>query len=136
MRSVRKIALVTGASSGIGWEFAKILAKNEIDVILVARNASKLQELADEVQKLGVKAHVFATDLTDQKALEDLCRRLDSQEMAVEYLINNAGFGGLGFFIQTDWAKEQQMLTVNVVALTHLTKHFVKQMVSRGSGKI
>ncbi|MBX7044695.1 MAG: SDR family oxidoreductase [Ignavibacteria bacterium] len=131
------IALITGASSGIGLEFARIFARNKCDVVLVARSEEKLTALADELKKThGVKVKVIAKDLADKNAPSEIKAELDAEKIEIEYLINNAGFGGYGLYYETDWKKENDMIQVNVTALAELSKIFVKEMVKRNSGRI
>ncbi|MBS1515082.1 MAG: SDR family oxidoreductase [Bacteroidetes bacterium] len=132
-----KTALITGASSGIGLEFARIFARNKCDVVLVARSEEKLTALADELRKThGVKVKVIAKDLADKNAPAEIKAELDAEKIEIEYLINNAGFGGYGLYYETDWKKENDMIQVNVTALAELSKVFVKEMVKRNSGRI
>jgi short-subunit dehydrogenase len=132
-----KTALITGASSGIGLEFARIFAKNKSDLVLVARSAGKLNELADELSKAhNIKVKVLAKDLADKNASAEIKAELDKEKIEIEYLINNAGFGGYGLFHETDLKKENDMIQVNVTSLVELSKYFVKEMVKRNSGKI
>src|SRR5712692_4832071 len=133
----RNTALVTGASSGIGHELARRFAEAGYDVVLVARSADRLQALADELeQRHGVAARAIASDLADPAAPEALYAEVQRAGIAVDILVNNAGFGSYGPFAETDLATELQLLQVNVVALTHLTKLFLRDMLRRGNGKI
>ncbi|MDH3196839.1 MAG: SDR family oxidoreductase [Candidatus Krumholzibacteria bacterium] len=133
----RPTALVTGASSGIGEALARRLAAEGHDVVLVARNAERLQAVAQEIESVhGVSAHVLARDLSDPRAPDDIYRTLTERGIRVDVLVNNAGFGGYGFFQDTDLAHELGMIQVNVTALVHLAKLFVRDMVARGSGRV
>jgi len=132
-----KTALITGASSGIGLEFARIFAKNKSDLVLVARSAEKLNELAEELSKAhNIKVKVLAKDLADKNASAEIKAELNKEKIEIEYLINNAGFGGYGLFNETDLKKENDMIQVNVTSLVELSKFFVKEMVKRNSGRI
>jgi uncharacterized protein len=128
-------ALITGASSGIGAELARLCAGDGYAVILVARRADRLAELAENLaHEYGVAARVIATDLADaaeRAALHDQTRADN-----VEILINNAGFGLRGTFTETDWEAESRLFQVNMIAVAHLTKLFAKDMSRRGSGRI
>ena len=95
-------ALITGASTGIGLEFAKIFAQNGYDLVLVARSADKLQKLAAELS--NVKTHIIAKDLSLPTAPKEIYDELEAKNIAIEVLINNAGFGDYGFFHETDWS--------------------------------
>jgi short-subunit dehydrogenase len=130
-------ALITGASSGIGRELARVFAEHHYQVILIARDRKSLEALASELhQKFLVPARVEVCDLANRPALEDLITRLQSEHLVVDVLVNNAGVGVEGAFLQTDWPREREMLDVNVYALIRLTKAFLPQMVNRRSGRI
>src|SRR5262245_57069565 len=130
-------ALITGASSGIGWELAKLFAEDKYDLVLVARNKKKLDERArDLTAGLGVPVRVMARDLADPKAPEQIFRKLAEDGTAIDALVNNAGFGVYGPFAKTDRAKELEMIRVNVMALTHLTKLFLPAMLEKRAGRI
>jgi len=137
LKTVKETALVTGASSGIGLEFARIFSKNGSDLILIARSEEKLYALAKELeQAYGIKAKVMAKDLSDKNAPEEIYNELKKEKIEIDYLVNNAGFGGYGKYYETDWKKEEDMIQVNITALAHLTKLFVKDMVKRNNGRI
>ncbi|MBZ5617630.1 MAG: SDR family oxidoreductase [Acidobacteriia bacterium] len=128
-------ALITGASGGIGAELAKLCAAGGYDVILVARSADRLEELAASLsQAHGIEARALAEDLADPAAPETIFERTRGD--TIEILINNAGFGVLGPYVETDWAAEARLLQVNVVALAHLTKLYLPEMLRRRSGRI
>lgn len=132
-----KTALITGASSGIGYELSQLLAADGYNLVLVARNGRKLTELAAELCRAGqINVTILAKDLADPAAPDEIFRTLRAQSIAVDVLINNAGFGAHGPFAQNDWAEEMGMLQVNAIALTRLTKLFLPGMIQRGSGKI
>ena len=132
-----KTALITGSSGGIGYELAKIHAANGGDLVLVARSKNKLDELKTElVKKHGISVHTIGKDLSVPGAAKEVYDELNKLKISVEYLINNAGFGDFGLFESCDWEKQEQMINVNVLALTHLTRLFLPSMVSRGSGRI
>jgi short-subunit dehydrogenase len=128
--------LITGASSGIGLELARIFAKNRHDLVLVARNEPKLRELAEEARASGVRAHVIAADLSVPGAVQTLTDRLQTLGVDVDILVNNAGYGLLGPFVETSLDVELAMIQVNIVALTELTKRLLPGMVARRSGRI
>ncbi|WP_208978868.1 SDR family NAD(P)-dependent oxidoreductase [Pseudovibrio denitrificans] len=132
-----KVALITGASSGIGRELARLHAEKGGDVILVARRGEVLRQLKDELETAwGVQAQVIEADLVDEKAPRMIFEAVEASGWEVEYLINNAGFGGRGKFHERDWQDERDMMQVNVVSLTALTHLFLPQMVARNSGRI
>ncbi len=133
----RKLALITGASAGIGKEFARYHASLGGDVILVARREEALHKLAAElVSKHGVKAHVFAADLGTVEGTTSLYNAVKAKGHNVDILINNAGFGFHGLFQEADISRNLAMVDLNIkslMALTHLVLH---DMVARRSGKI
>jgi len=134
---MRKTALVTGASSGIGLELARIFAERGNDLVLVARNNKKLVEIADDLRsRYQIKAYAVSLNLNDRDAPLQLCEEVNRKGLTVHYLINNAGSGCFGQFLETPWDKEEAMLSLNVYALTRLTKLFLPGMVKRGEGRI
>jgi hypothetical protein len=137
MADAKKTALITGASAGLGVEFAKLFAKDGHDVALVARRRDKLDEVAADVAKAhGVKASVFAADLTDPAAPKKLYDAVAAAGGDVEFLVNNAGFGSNGAFVEVEAGRELDMIEVNVKALVHLTRLFLPGMVARKSGRV
>ena len=124
-------ALITGASSGIGMELARTLAKKGYDLILVARNREQLEKLQRE---LPVKVKVVVVDLSIEQKVKELCVLM--RQEAVDLLVNNAGFGVYGNFTETEVSKELEMLAVNVKAVHMMTKFFLKDMEKRNHGTI
>ncbi len=132
-----KTALITGASGGIGYELALLLARDGFDCILVARSRDKLDELAARLEsEFRVKTLVVARDLSKPTAVDEIYEEVSAASMSIDVLVNNAGFPVYGRFVDTDWQAELDMLQVNVVALTALTKLFVRGMVERRHGRI
>lgn len=130
-------ALITGASSGIGLELARVFAADGIDLILSARSEDKLNALAKEVNEAyGVKAEVIVADLSVQGQAQSVYDLAKKNGWEVDYLVNNAGFGVYGVFAETDWTAEANMLNVNIVALTQLTKLFLPDFINKGQGRI
>jgi len=133
----RPVALITGATSGIGLELARMFAHEGNDLVIVARNETRLGKVADELrERFKVNVVTIAADLAQPDAADGIARRVADDGIAVEYLVNNAGFATFGLFANTDIATELQLLQVNVVALTHLTKLLLPAMLARGSGRI
>ncbi|WP_224247474.1 SDR family NAD(P)-dependent oxidoreductase [Hyalangium gracile] len=133
----KQTALITGASSGIGLDFARLFAEGGYDVVLVARTESRLKALADELTaKHGVRARVVAADLSDPAAVRQLMERLKAEDVRVDVLVNNAGYGSYGPFAETDLDSELRMIQVNISALTALTKAVLPGMLARRSGRI
>lgn len=132
-----KTALITGASSGIGYELAKIFARENTQLIITARREEKLQNLKNELEKNhSIQVHLFTADLSKTDAPElifDFCKENNLQ---VDYLINNAGIGDYGFFSESSWDTTQTMIDLNIKSLTHLTRLFLPGMIERKSGKI
>lgn len=130
-------ALITGASSGIGLEFARIAASWQMNLILLARNAEKLKQLRTELEGLyPVKVLAVGCDLSMPDTVEKINTLLVGRNIVPDILINNAGFGLYGAFDKTDAGSETDMMQVNMVALTELTKIIYQQMLERGSGRI
>lgn len=132
-----KAGLITGASSGIGLELAKIHASKGENVLLVARRKEKLLVLAEEIEaKFKVQALVFECDLGDEKAVEELIESIASKGIFVNYLFNNAGFGGWGAFADRNAHEDRNMVAVNIQALIRLTHAFLPEMVKQNEGRI
>jgi short-subunit dehydrogenase len=130
-------ALITGASSGIGKELAIQFAKGGDDVVLVARSEGKLQELAEQIRKnYSVAATVIRSDLATIDGVDQLCDQLRERTIHVDTLVNNAGFGALGKFAELSIDRQTDMLLVNVVALTRLTRALLPAMLHRGRGGV
>jgi short-subunit dehydrogenase len=129
----KPFALITGASSGIGYELAKLFAQDGINLVLVARQHNLLTQLADELRdSCQVEVIVIVKDLSKIEEVRTLYQEVRQLNLDIEFLVNSAGIGDYGLFIKTDWEKELAMLNVNVVALTYLTKMFAQDMVERG----
>jgi short-subunit dehydrogenase len=131
-------ALITGASAGIGTEFARQLARRARSLILVARREERLAELRDELQQQHSKINVRIqkADLADPVQLKELIAWLGREKVEVDLLVNNAGLGDLGPFATSDPSRNEQMMLVNVVALTLLTRHLLPQMIGKRRGGI
>ena len=131
-------ALITGASAGIGREFARQLAGRGRSLILVARREQKLNELREDLkqQHPNLTVHIRKADLADPTQLKELVAWLEREKIDVDLLINNAGLGDLGPFATSDPIRNEQMTLVNVVALTSLTRHLLPQMIARKRGGI
>jgi len=132
-----KTALITGASAGIGREFAKIFAREGYQLILVARNTQALSELADSLKKEhGISVRTMAKDLSRPETPEEIYEELRDDSLAIDVLVNNAGAGVGGLFKDTDLSAELSTIQLNLASLTHLTKLFLRDMLKRRSGKI
>ena len=129
--------LLTGASSGIGYEMASQLAAKKLNLILVARNETKLQQMQKELTtRHGILVHYIVKDLSDVQAAIDIYEVLQREKIVVTALVNNAGVGNYGNFIETSLDEELKMIQLNISSVVALTKLFAKDMVSRKSGKI
>jgi len=134
---VSKTALITGASGGIGYELALLFARDGFDCILVARGHEKLNALAARLEsEFRVKTMVLPKDLSNPSAVDEIYEEISAASMPVDVLVNNAGFPVFGLFSETDLDTELEMLQVNVVALTQLTKLFLRGMIERRYGRI
>jgi short-subunit dehydrogenase len=134
---MNKTALITGASSGIGLEFAKLLAAEGYNLVLIARDEQKLREIAASLPtKFNVSVKIYPKDLSVTSDTENLVRQIREEVGTIEILINNAGFGLSGAFVDTDLGRELEMIQLNVVSLVIFTKLLAKEMVQRKSGKI
>ncbi len=133
----RETALITGASSGIGLELARSFARTGYNLVLVARSREILDKLAREFTgQTGVGARVIGTDLSKPSAPMEIYEELQRQGVVVDVLVNCAGFGASGLFSEIEAQRQLDMIQVNVVALTELSRLFLKDMVARRSGKI
>lgn len=131
----RKTALITGASGGIGLDLARLFARDGYDLFLVARSEERLKEIAAELQRdHGIHAMVIAADLSRPEAPETIMAATGEAE--IDVLVNNAGFGFTGRFDQLDTRRQLDVVQVNLVALTHLTRLVLPRMVARGDGRI
>lgn len=135
--SSRPLALVTGASSGIGLEIARRLAAEGHDLVLVARSRDRLEALAGELRSAqGVVVHVLPEDLAQRDGADRVAAELRRRGLFVDVLVNNAGFGLYGRHVDTALEDEQQMIDVNITTLTRLTKLLLPGMVKRGRGRV
>jgi hypothetical protein len=133
----KQTALITGAANGIGYELAYIFAQNNYNLVLVDRLEGKLQEIAQNFQEeFSISVKYIVKDLSKATSPEEIFQELAQDNIKVDVLVNNAGFGTYGLFNETSLTDELEMLQVNLVCMTHLTKLFLKNMVEQGKGKI
>ena len=133
----KRTALITGASAGLGKELASLFSKDKHDVVLVARSESKLKTLADDLANThGIKAHVVAADLGKPSAPAEIYAATRQKGVEVDFLVNNAGFGSNGAFLDLDLAREAEMVEVNISSLLKLTHNYARAMKERGFGRI
>ena len=136
-RWAKKWALITGASAGIGWEFAKQLAAGGTNLVLTARRADRLQKLAaDLATKYGVNTEVFTADLARSEAPGEIFAFTSRKRLQIDLLINNAGFGAFGFIHQIPESVLLEMIRVNCAAVVQMTRLYVPEMVERRSGDV
>lgn len=132
-----KTALITGASGGLGSEFASLCAKKKYDLVLVARNHAKLTSLKEDLEnRYGITVYLCLTDLSLPDAALEVFRFVQENGLRIDLLINNAGFGDSGDFAESDWKRQADMVQVNVTALMQLTHCFLKPMMAQGGGRI
>jgi short-subunit dehydrogenase len=130
-------ALITGASNGIGLEFAKVFAANKNNLVLVARSEEKLNQLAIELRKdFNITVKVIVADLSKMEQVQQVYNTCKTENLQIDYLVNNAGFGTYGFFVETDWKKTEEMIDLNIKSLTLLSRLFGADMVANKAGKI
>src|SRR5664280_2186971 len=123
---MNKTALITGVTSGIGYELAYIHAKQGGNVILVARSKDKLEQIKKDLENnYKINAHIIEKDLSLKDSAKDVYDEIIKNNITVDYLINNAGFGDYGFFNDSDWGKLERMINLNITALSQLTKLFI-----------
>jgi short-subunit dehydrogenase len=136
MENTNKYALITGATSGIGYELAKLFANDHYNLAIVARDQTELETTSAELRKSGVEVITIAKDLFQPNAAEEVYNEIKAKGIEIDVLVNNAGHGLYGKFVETDLGMEVNIIHLNIISLVTLTKRFLKDMVSRGSGKI
>lgn len=137
-KSKNQTALITGATSGFGWEFCKLFAKDGFSLILVARDENKLQDSVDklEAEFPAIDINYFSIDLAQIDAAGELYDKIDQKGLTVDILVNNAGVGQQGLFVDNEIQKELDIMMLNMVSVMQLTKLFMREMVLKGEGKI
>ncbi len=129
--------LITGASGGLGENFAEIFAEKGYNLVLIARSEDKLKQIAQNLEnKYNIKTTVLAQDLSQPKSAEKIYNEVKNQGIEVDVLINNAGFGKIGAFVDEKLSTLTEMLNLNVTTLTELTALFLPEMLKRNQGKI
>lgn len=137
MNAPNQTALITGASGGIGYELAKLFARDHYNLVLVARSGDKLNQLAADLQtQNGVTVKTIALDLAAAPAPQFIFDQLQREQIAIDILVNNAGFGAYGEFAAMPESEILGQLHLNIIALTHLTRLFLPPMLARSSGKV
>jgi short-subunit dehydrogenase len=134
---INKTALITGASSGIGYELTKLFAKDFYNLILVARNTDKLKEIQKDLnKKYNIDIIIITKDLSVPNAAVEIFNEIEKKQIVINILVNDAGIGSFGIFNNESMLKISQMIQVNITVLTELTRLFLKGMVERKQGKI
>lgn len=133
---MKKWVLITGGSSGIGLELAKVFARDGFSLVLVARHEDRLQEIAKQFFATGVETKIIAADLSEKNSPAEIFKQLRRENIFVSVLVNNAGFGRQNAFAKTSLPEQLEMIEVNVASLVHLTHLFVQPMLARSEGKI
>ncbi|MCX2481515.1 SDR family oxidoreductase [Pedobacter sp. MC2016-15] len=136
METKNKYALITGATSGIGFELAKLFAVDGYNLVIVSRHQDELDAKVAKLEKNGIKVIPIAKDLFDPEEAFALFADLQSQHIRIDILVNNAGQGVYGEFEDTDIDRELDIINLNISSLVVLTKLFVKEMIERNSGKV
>ena len=137
MENTGKYALITGATSGIGYELAKVFAHNGHNLVLVARNEENLRNTAAEIkQAANIEVHTIIADLFNAEGAKQVYDKTKVLGVTVEYLVNNAGQGEWGRFFKTDLKRELELIQLNIHSLVSLTKYFLQEMTERNSGRI
>jgi short-subunit dehydrogenase len=134
---MKEVAIITGASGGIGYEIAWLFAQKNIDILLVARNKQKLDNVKNTIlDKCNINVFCVDTDLSLSDGCKPIYNCVEKNHLTVTYLVNNAGFGDYGLFTERSMEKYSRMLSLNIVALTELTYYYAKEMKKNGQGKI
>ena len=133
---MKHAALITGASAGLGAEYARLFAADQYPLVLVARRAERLEALAGELRLVGVEVHVLPMDLSKPGAADRVHGALRDADIEVDFLVNNAGFGKTGALAEMGERLLRDMIQVNIAALTELTRLFVPHMLRQGRGRI
>lgn len=131
-----RYALITGATSGIGYELAKLFAQDNYSLVLVARNEDELKSTSAELSSFGVDVITISKDLFFRDQAFELCNELKTRDVQIDVLVNNAGQGAYGLFKDTEIEKELNIVDLNIASTIILTKHFVQEMITRNNGKI
>ncbi|WP_129689797.1 SDR family NAD(P)-dependent oxidoreductase [Gottfriedia acidiceleris] len=132
-----KTVLITGPTEGIGYELTKLFAKDHFNLVLVARNKTKLEEMANSLMKqFNIKVLVISEDLSKANSAKSIFDQVLKSQMEIDILVNNAGVALYGDFGQTDLKKELTMIQLNIVTLTELVKYFLPNMLQKKSGQI
>ncbi|WP_342985040.1 SDR family oxidoreductase [Clostridium saudiense] len=136
MNSTRNYTLITGASTGIGYELAKLFAKDRHNLILVSRDEGKLETAKNELSKCNVEVKILSLDLSKSEDIQGLFNYVEMNKLNVDILVNNAGIGTFGDFSEIEWVKEEALIDINIKVLTKLTKYFLPKIIECKNGGI
>ncbi len=136
MSTNQKYALITGATSGIGYELAKLFAKDQYNLVLVARNTDELEKTAAELKQSGVEVITIAKDLFNREAPLEIYEEVKAKNIRIDVLVNDAGQGQYGLFTETDINRELDIIQLNIGATIGLVKCYLPEMIARKDGKI
>ena len=137
MNILNRYTLITGGTEGIGLEVAKLFAADKHNLIIVARNKDKLEDIKIKFEKeYKITVEIIQSDLSVDKFCEKIIKIVEEKNLVVDNLINNAGIGSFGFFSESEDGFEEKLININIIALTTLTKYFLKDMIKRGNGGI
>ena len=136
MNSTRNYTLITGASTGIGYELAKLFAKDRHNLILVARDEGKLETAKNELSKCNVEVKILSLDLSKSEDIQGLFNYVEMNKLNVDILVTNAGIGTFGDFSEIEWVKEEALIDINIKVLTKLTKYFLPKIIECKNGGI
>lgn len=136
MRDNKNYALITGATEGIGYELAKLFAEDGYNLVIVARHIDELKKRTAELSQHNVDVIAIAKDLFNRDDAFALCEEIQSRNIQIDVLVNNAGQGVYGLFKDTEVERELEIVDLNIASTIILTKHFAKQMIARNYGKI
>lgn len=131
-----KYTLITGASTGIGYELAKLFAKDKHNLILVSRNKIKLESVKNELQKYNIDIKILALDLLKSEDIKNIFNYVEINKLNIDILVNNAGIGTFGDFNDIEWKKDEELIDINIKALTQLTKYFLPKILECKNGGI
>ncbi len=131
-----RYTLITGASTGIGYELAKLFARYNHNLILVARNKSKLETVKNELSKYNLDIKILSADLSKSEDIENIFNFVERNNINIDILVNNAGIGSFGDFNDIEWKKEEELIDINIKSLTRLTKYFLPKIVELKNGGI
>ena len=135
-QEIKKSALVTGASSGIGTALSLSLAREGFHVFLVARRQQRLEKIHDEILDFGGECTIISADLSQKSERERLYQEVTSAPIHIDVLVNNAGFGWYGYFSEMPWSIAEEMISVNIESVAHLTSLFLADMIKRSCGHV